>query len=105
MLELPTQLLDKNKKYHVSFSIRPKDGDGNSASGKGEQHAGDGKGAAEKTVERKEGQGKTKSGEKSSVRRATLSDSEVALEVRSRDETASNSAPGAPDRSAQAASL
>ena len=88
-LELPTQMLDKNKQYHVSFSIKPTGEDGGGAGGGG-------------------GSG-VKGGEASSVAKAAAergahSDGE-AVSPSQRQEQTGGSAPGDPDRHTHAASV
>ena len=86
-LELPTQLLDKNRKYHVSFSIRPTDGGG----GEGGSEVGTvGKpGAAAKAA---------------AAERGAFSDGEAVAPTQ-RHEKTGGSAPGDPDRHTHAKSL
>ena len=78
-LELPTQLLDKNKKYHVSFSIRPTDGDAGGGGAVGKPGA-------------------------PAPERGAFSDGEAAARTQRQEQTG-GSAPGNPDRHTHAKSL
>ena len=89
-------MLDKNKKYHVSFSIKPTDGDGGGAGG--------GNGAGGGSGGRGKGGEAGSAVEAAAAERGAHSDGEAVAPTQRQEQTG-GSAPGDPDRHTHAKSL